>query len=104
MENAAIPNAFFRLFSAGAGLTVSSGGALKDPLGRTIAPDHHLIAANRNDGNLVEINPFTQQQVEANFIASLGSHPVSGAPGDLTPNPAGVCFVDDATNTFNLLH
>ena len=101
---AAIPNALFRFFSAGAGITVSSGGSLNDPLGLTIAPNHDLIAANGDDGNLVEINPFTRQQVATNLVDSSGSPPGSGALFGLLATPAGVYFVDDATNTFNLLH
>lgn len=101
---AAIPNALFRFFSAGTGITVSSGGALNDPLGLTIAPNHDLIAANGDDGNLVEINPSTQQQVATKLVDSSGSPPGSGALFGLMATPAGVYFVDDATNTFNLLH
>ena len=101
---AAIPNALFRFFSAGTGITVSSGGALNDPLGLTIAPNHDLIAANGDDGNLVEINPFTHQQVAAKLVDSSGDPPGSGALFGLMATPAGVYFVDDATNTFNLLH
>ena len=101
---AAIPNALFRFFSAGTGVTVSSGGALNDPLGLTIAPNHDLIAANGDDGNLVEINPSTQQQVATNLVDSSGDPPGSGALFGLLATPAGVYFVDDATNTFNLLH
>jgi DNA-binding beta-propeller fold protein YncE len=101
---AAIPNALFRFFSAGTGTTVSSGGALNDPLGLTIAPNHDLIEANGDDGNLVEINPSTGQQVATNLVDSSGSPPGSGALFGLIATPAGVYFVDDATNTFNLLH
>ena len=101
---AAIPNALFRLFSAGTGITVSSGGALNDPLGLTIAPNHDLIAANGDDGNLVEINPFTKQQVATKLVDSSGDPPGSGALFGLAATPTGVYFVDDATNTFNLLH
>ena len=101
---AAIPNALFRFFSAGTGITVSSGGSLNDPLGLTIAPNHDLIAANGDDGNLVEINPSTHQQVATNLVDSSGDPPGSGALFGLLATPAGVYFVDDATNTFNLLH
>ena len=101
---AAIPNALFRFFSAGTGITVSSGGSLNDPLGLTIAPNHDLIAANGDDGNLVEINPFTHQQVATKLVDSSGDPPGSGALFGLLATPAGVYFVDDATNTFDLLH
>lgn len=101
---AAIPNALFRFFSAGTGITVSSGGSLNDPLGLTIAPNHDLIAANGDDGNLVEINPSTRQQVATSLVDNSGNPPGSGALFGLMATPAGVYFVDDATNSFNLLH
>ncbi|HEY4009143.1 MAG TPA: hypothetical protein VGM11_03250 [Acidobacteriaceae bacterium] len=100
----AIPNALFRFFSAGTGVTVSSGGSLNDPLGLTIAPNHDVIVANGDDGNLVEINPSTGQQVATKLVDSSGSPPGSGALFGLVATAAGVHFVDDATNTFELLH
>ncbi|HEV2576726.1 MAG TPA: hypothetical protein VGU25_05905 [Acidobacteriaceae bacterium] len=100
---AAIPNALSRFFSAGTGTTVSSGGSLNDPLGLTLAPNGDLIAANGDDGNLVEINPSTHTQVATKLVDSSGSPPGSGALFGLLATPAGVYFVDDATNTFNLL-
>jgi NHL repeat len=102
---AAIPNALFRFFSAGTGTTVSSGGSLNGPLGLTLAPNGNLIEANGGDGNLVEINPFTQQQVATKLVDSSGGPPPgAGALFGLTATPAGVYFVDDNTNSFNLLH
>ena len=47
---AAIPAALFLTSSAGPGYTLSQGGALNDPLGLVLTPDHHLIAANGDDG------------------------------------------------------
>lgn len=101
---AAIPNALFRFFSAGTGTTVSSGGSLNDPLGLTLAPNGNLIAANGDDGNLVEIDPAAHTQVATKLVDSSGNPPGSGALFGLLAAPAGVYFVDDATNTFNLLH
>ncbi|HZQ45328.1 MAG TPA: hypothetical protein VFA99_18905 [Acidobacteriaceae bacterium] len=101
---AAIPNALFRFFSAGTGTTVSSDGSLNDPLGLTLAPNGNLIAANGDNGNLVEIDPSTHIQVATKLVDSSGSPPGSGALFGLLATPAGVYFVDDATNTFNLLH
>src|SRR6202042_3512192 len=51
---AAIPAALLSTKSAGTGYTLSQGGALNDPLGLTLTRDHRLIAANGDDGNLVE--------------------------------------------------
>jgi len=66
-----------RVFAAGTGFIVSSGGPLTDPLGLTIAPNHDLIAAHSDYSSLVEVNPSTGQQVATRL---------------------------DAANTFKLLH
>ena len=102
---AAIPGALFRSGSAGIGLTVSQGGALNDPLGLALAPDHHILTANGDDGNLVETNPFTGKQVAVKLVDNTGGPPPgSGALFGLIAASDGVFFVDDASNTFNLLH
>ena len=97
---AAIPNALFRGQSAGPGATVTEGGAVNDPLGLALAPDHHLLTANGNDGNIVEINPFTRQQVAIKLADPAGAGVLFG----LIASSNGVFFVDDGTNTFNELH
>lgn len=102
---AAIPNALFRNRPANAGLTISEGGKLNDPLGLVLARDHHLLVANGNDGNIVEINPRTRQQVAARLVDDTGGPPPgAGALFGLIAVRGGVYFVDDASNTFNLLH
>ena len=58
---AAIPNAVFRLSSAGTGNTVSSGGSLNGPLGLAIAPNGNILTVNAGDGNLVETTPGGSQ-------------------------------------------
>lgn len=100
-----VPNALFVPFSIGTGLTISQGGALNDPLGLAFAPNHHLIAANGDDGNLVEIDPLSGNQVATKLVDNSGGPPPgSGALFGLFVTPAGVYFVDDATNTFSLLN
>jgi hypothetical protein len=102
---AAIPDALFRSNSAGPGLTVFKGGALNDPLGLTIARDHNLIAANGDDGNLVEINPWNGKPVAVKLVDNTGGPPPgTGALFGLIAVRDGVYFVDDASNTFNFLH
>jgi hypothetical protein len=102
---AAIPGALFLTTSAGPGYTLNKGGALNDPLGLTITRDHHLIAANGNDGNLVEVNAFTGKQVAVKLVDNTGGPPPGGgALFGLIAVRDGVYFVDDASNTFNLLH
>lgn len=102
---AAIPGALFRQYSTGPGFTVFEGGALNDPLGLTLTPDHQLIAANGDDGNLVEINPLKGKQVAVKLVDNTGGPPPgSGALFGLIAVHDGVYFVDDASNTFNFLH
>jgi DNA-binding beta-propeller fold protein YncE len=102
---AAIPSALFLTKSAGPGYTLSQGGALNDPLGLTITRDHHLIAANGNDGNLVEVNAFSGKQIAVKLVDDTGSpSPGAGALFGLIAVRDGVYFVDDASNTLNLLH
>lgn len=101
----AIHNALFRGDSAGTGYTVSMGGKLNDPLGLALAPDRHLLAANGNDGNLVEIVPWTGKQIASKLVDNTGGPPPgAGALFGLVAVRDGVYFVDDASNTFNLLH
>lgn len=102
---AGVPNALFRVDSAKTGFTVSEGGALNDPLGMVLSPNHHLVEANGDDGNLVEVDPETGKQVAVVLVDSSGGPPPgAGALFGLIAVSDGVYFVDDATNTFNLLH
>lgn len=101
---AAIPNALLRIQPAGTGRTVSSGGALNDPLGISLNRNF-LYVANGNDGNLVEINIRSGRQVDADLVDSSGGPPPgAGALFGLWALSGQVYLVDDATNTFNLLH
>jgi hypothetical protein len=99
---AAITDASVRNSSAFIGQTVSQNGALNDPLGLTIAPSGHILTVNGNDGNLVEVTP-RGSQVDTVTLDSTGSPPGSGALFGLAVAPEGVYFVDDASNTLNLL-
>lgn len=101
---AAIPNALFRFSSAGSGKTVSSGGALNDPLGLTIAPGGDILEANGNDGNIVEITPGGKQVATklVDTTGGTGGGCLFGLTTDF--NTQGVFFVDDCTNALNLLH
>lgn len=101
---AAIPNALFRTQSDGTGRTISVNGALNDPLGASLFGDN-LFVANGNDGNIVEVNIRTGQQVDVDLVDSSGGPPPgAGALFGLWALKGEVFFVDDATNTFNLLH
>jgi DNA-binding beta-propeller fold protein YncE len=100
---AAIPNALIRTQIAGTGRTVSMGGALNDPLGVSLI-GRDLFVANGKDENIVEVNIRTGQQVDVDLLDSSGTPPGAGALFGLWALSGEVFFVDDATNTFNLLH
>ncbi len=95
---AAIPFAPFRFFPMGdGGYTVTSGGALEEPLGLMLAPNGDLIAANAANGNAVEVTPSGDQ------VANVQMDPLNSG-GDLfgltlTPSHKGILFVDDGNNT-----
>lgn len=102
---AGVHNALFRTTAADRGATVFHGGALNDPLGLAISSTHRLFVANGDDGKIVEINPATGTQVFVKLVDDTGGPPPgSGALFGLFVNGDGVYFVDDASNTFELLH
>ena len=102
---AGIPNALFRGSSAGAGFTVSHGHNLVGPLGLVIAPNGNILTVNGGNGNLVEVTP-SGAQIAVRGLDSSGSPPGAGALFGLAVKPGqdAVYYVDDATNTLNLLH
>jgi len=105
---AAIPQALFRVNSAGTGTKVSQGQALNGPLGLAIAPNGDILTVNGGDGKIVETTPGGAQVA----VETLDRTPTPpGLPGNgalfglaVAPGGAGVYFVDDDTNTLNLLH
>jgi hypothetical protein len=102
---AAIPNALVRVSDAGRGATVSKGGKLLGQLGLAVAPGGNILTVNGGNGNLVEVTP-AGAQVAVRTLDTSGSPPGAGALFGLAvkPDHRGVYFVDDATNTFELLH
>ena len=102
---AGISDAVFRGFSAGRGFTVTRGGHLSNPLGLVVAPGGDILTVNSGNGNLVEITP-SGFQIAVRTLDSSGSPPGAGALFGLAVKPGhrAVYFVDDATNTFALLH
>ena len=102
---AGISNAVFRGISAGRGFTVSRGHHLNGPLGLVVAPGGDILTVNSGDGNLVEVTP-SGSQVAVRTLDRSGSPPGAGALFGLAVKPfqRAVYFVDDATNTLDLLH
>ncbi len=106
LENriAGIPDAMFRASDAGPGFTVSQGDHLSGELGLVIAPDGDILTVNGGNGNLVEVTP-SGAQIAVRRLDSSGSPPGAGALFGLAVVPFrdAVYYVDDATNTLNLL-
>jgi DNA-binding beta-propeller fold protein YncE len=100
---AVISHPVFRLSSAGTGRTVSQNGSLNDPLGLTLAPNGDLIAANGNDGNLVEVTPGGAQVATKLVDNTGGPPPGAGTLFGLIATRNRVFFVDDGSNTLNVL-
>lgn len=105
---AAIRHASTTRRASDGGTTVSTGGMLNDPLGLATAPGGDILTVNGGDGNLVETTPAGSQVA----VKTLDDTPVPpGLPGNGTlfglavaPHGAGVYFVDDGSNTLDLLH
>jgi len=101
---AAISNPLQRKSSGGNGTTLSKGGALTDPLGLSLAHDGHVLAANGGNVLIIEITP-DGHQIAARLVDKSGNPPGAGALFGLVAvsDPDRVYFVDDATNTLNVL-
>ena len=84
-------------------LPVGRLSALNGELGLTVAPGGDIVTVNSGDGNLVEVTPGGAQVVTKNI------DPAGAGAGDLfglavKPGADAVYFVNDGTNTLNLLH
>ena len=104
---AAIPNALFRqgTFGVPGGLTLSDSSVLDDPLGMTLAPNGDVLTVNGNNGLIVETAPWGQT-IDTATLDDTGAPP--GGAGDLfglalVPGGRGIWFVDDGTNTLDVL-
>jgi DNA-binding beta-propeller fold protein YncE len=90
--------------SAGTGDTLTTGGSLNGPLGLTVAEGGHILTVNGGDGFVTEITPRGSELAKT-LLDSSGTPPGNGALFGLTFDPRrGLIFVDDDTNTLNLLH
>ena len=97
---AAIDNPFGRQTNAGTGTTLSSGGSRNDPLGLTLAVNGDILNTNGDDGNLVVTKPNGVQRATI-LLDPAGAGVLFG----VTAVPRqDVYFVDDGTNTLDLLH
>jgi len=102
---AVIPDPFVRTTSAGTGITLSSGGTLNGPLGLAVAPNGHIITVNGGDGNATEITA-TGTQVASELLDDTGGPPPGNGAlfGVVFDGIGNIYFVDDNSNTLNLLN
>jgi hypothetical protein len=101
----AISNPLFRTNSDGTGALAASGGALNQPLGLTVAPNGNILTVNGGDGFIVEFNAHGNQIAKKLIDNTGGPPPGAGTLFGLIYVPdTGVYFVDDGSNTLNLLH
>jgi hypothetical protein len=98
----AIPHAMTRTRAVpDRGITLTSGGYLKQPLGLTIAPNGDIITTNAGNGNIVETTPAGKQ------VAAIAGDAKSGAGslfGLTITRSDDLIYVDDGLNTLRMLH
>jgi hypothetical protein len=99
---AAVPQALTRTTPVADGMTVSTGGKLKQPLGLTLAPNGDILATNGGDGNVVEITPAGQQLTATTADKKTGAGSLFGLV--ISPSGNSIYYVDDGDNTLKLLH
>ena len=101
---AVIPFPLVRENSAGPGTTLTSGGTLNAPLGLAVAPNGHVLTVNGDDGNIVETTPRGKQIAFELIDSTNGPPPGNGTLFGLAFDGEGkIYFVDDGSNTLNLL-
>lgn len=98
----AIDDAATRTTSVGTGRTVSKDGLLRRPLAMVMAPNGNLLVINAKNGQVVEINPVTGEQLGARWI---NANPAQFPPGNgnlfglaIKPEGNGFYFVADDVN------
>jgi hypothetical protein len=102
----AIWDALTRDHSAGLGRTVTKDGLLQRPLAMAFAPNGHLLVTNAQNGQVVEVDPASGDQLKARWIDPNKAQKPPGS-GDLfgiamTPEGDGFYFVEDENNTLVL--
>jgi hypothetical protein len=104
----AIPQALTRKDSAGTGTVITKDGMLKRPLAMTMAPNGNLLVVNALNGEVVEVNPATHEQVAARWVNVDKAQSPPGS-GDLfgialTLDGKGFYYVNDDVNELALAH
>jgi hypothetical protein len=103
---AEIPWAVFRFGAvdlSAASATVSADPALNGPLGLAIAPNGDLITVNGGDNNMVELT-------RSGTVVATRELDTTEPPGGVLfglaamAHPPAVYYVNDVTNTLDVLH
>jgi hypothetical protein len=102
----AIWDALTRDHTAGIGRTVARDGLLQRPLAMVWTPNGHLLVTNGQNGQVVEVDPASGDQIKARWIDQNKAQKPPGS-GDLfgiamTPAGDGFYFVEDENNTLLL--
>lgn len=98
---AAIPNALFRLTSAGTGNTLSTAGAINQPLGLALTRSGNILISNGGNGEMVEVTKYGSQIAVKNVDPpGLDDDNLTG----LVVTGQGVYFLYDGDDGLNLLH
>jgi hypothetical protein len=99
----AISDAATRTASAGKGRTVTKDGLLRRPLAMVMAPNGNLLVINGKNGQVVEVNPVSGEQLGAQWI---DNNPAQSPPGNgdlfgiaIKPDGQGFYYVEDDVNT-----
>jgi hypothetical protein len=94
-----------RMDSAGSGATLTQGGTLNFPLGLIVGPNGNVLTVNGGDGIITEISPWGVQVADELLDGTGGPPPGAGTLFGLVFDPQrGLFFVDDGSNTLNLLN
>lgn len=98
----AVEHASTRADSAGTGRTVTKDGLLRRPLAMVMAPNGNLLVINAKNGQVVELNPVTGQQLCSQWV---DTNPAQSPPGNgdlfgiaMRPDGRGFYYVQDDVN------
>jgi hypothetical protein len=99
----AIADATTRTTSADTGRTITKDGLLKRPLALVMTPEGHLLTTNAQNGQVVEIDLKSGQQLYAQWVDANQAQSPPGS-GDLfglalTPDGKDFYYVEDDMNT-----
>jgi hypothetical protein len=99
----AIADATTRTTSGGTGREVTRDGLLRRPLAMIMAPNGHLIVCNGQNGQVVEFDPASGEQLYAQWV---DANQAQSPPGNgdlfgiaLTPDGRGFYYVEDEMNS-----